>query len=92
MSPEKKRFRCKLDPTQKAGCTLFRIEIMKGYLFTFSPWSFEGLEFVVKNDDLKPNNKLQLKDLDAWSIAGAYIIGKGFHWQHLILNDDSPEG
>ncbi|MBC8373703.1 MAG: hypothetical protein H8E53_08935 [Planctomycetes bacterium] len=56
---------------------LFRLRFTKGVLFTFSMWTEEYLEFVVNVEDLKPGKRLMLSNLNAWSIAGAYIEGAG---------------
>ena len=50
---------------------------MHGVLFTFSMWTVEELEFVIKSSDLKPGKQLLLSELNAYSIAGAYVAGVG---------------
>jgi hypothetical protein len=56
---------------------LFRLSFTEGMLFTFSMWTVEYLEFVVDKKDLKDGRRLSLSDLDAWSVAKAYIKGAG---------------
>lgn len=82
----------KLSSYADPGHVLFRLRFMKGTLFTFSMWTVEYLEFIVKVDDLKPGKRLMLSNLDAWSIAKAYIIGVGqLKKGEVIIESVSPD-
>jgi hypothetical protein len=82
----------KLVSRAEADKVLFRLSFHRGTLFTFSMWTMEYLEFVVDKKDLKGGRRLSLPDLNAWSIAKAYVRGAGRLKEGEIIIDSIGKG